>query len=254
MMQKFLSLLLGCALLAGCGQQGASPAGLAGAPSAPVVRALSDDAEAREKGPVLMLHGHNGNERAWDYWGPALAKEGWQPKAINFMTDDYDAEEMANQVGMQVEALCRTTGRQKIDIVAHSLGGLAARHYIKFLGGDKRVRRLVTLGTPHHGIGYTLPIQWITVARFLKPGSSFIDRLNQPVEAHGDVVYTSIWSPRDYTQIVPFASARLKGGFNYRISGTTHSGMLTDPRLMPAIREGLLRQPGTPVVPEQKLD
>jgi triacylglycerol lipase len=253
-MQKILSLLLGCALLAGCGQQALPSAGLAGTQAAPAVRALSDDAEAREKGPVLMVHGHNGNEHAWDYWAPVLAKEGWQPKPINLMTDDWDAEELANQVGMHVEAICRASGRQKIDVVAHSLGGLATRHYIKFLGGDKRIRRLVTLGSPHHGIGYTLPIQWITVARFLKPGSSFIDRLNNPVEAHGDVSYTSIWSTRDYTQFLPFASGRLKGGFNYRIGGTTHSGMLTDKRLLPAIREGLLRQPGTPVLPEQKLD
>lgn len=250
-MKKFLISLLGCALLAGCGQAGLPAAGV-GAPAAGL--AARDADEALTKGPVLMLHGHNGNERAWDYWGPVLAKEGWQPKAINFMTDDYDAVEMANQVGMHVEALCRTTGRQKIDIVAHSLGGLAARHYIKFLGGDKRVRRLVTLGTPHHGIGYTLPIQWITVARFLKPGSSFIDRLNNPVEAHGEVSYTSVWSTRDYTQFLPYASGRLKGGFNYRIGGTTHSGMLTDPRLLPAIREGLLRAPGSQAIPEQNLD
>jgi len=41
-------------------------------------------------------------------------------------------------------------GRQ-IDILAHSMGGLIARIYIQELGGAKRVRRLITMGTPHRG-------------------------------------------------------------------------------------------------------
>jgi pimeloyl-ACP methyl ester carboxylesterase len=42
---------------------------------------------------------------------------------------------------------------RKVDIVAHSMGGLVARIYIQELGGDKRVDRLVMMGTPHRGAG-----------------------------------------------------------------------------------------------------
>jgi hypothetical protein len=38
------------------------------------------------------------------------------------------------------------------------------------------------------------------------------------------------------------------------IHGTTHAGMLTDPRLLPAIEKGLDRRPGEPVGPEQTID
>lgn len=39
----------------------------------------------------------------------------------------------------------------KVDIIAHSLGGLDARYALSKLGLASRVRSLVTIGTPHHG-------------------------------------------------------------------------------------------------------
>jgi len=41
-----------------------------------------------------------------------------------------------------------TTGAARVDVVAHSLGGLIARYYAQ-TGGAASVRRLVTLGTPY---------------------------------------------------------------------------------------------------------
>ena len=42
-------------------------------------------------------------------------------------------------------------GHDRIDIIAHSLGGLDARYAIAKLGLATRVRSLVTVGTPHRG-------------------------------------------------------------------------------------------------------
>jgi hypothetical protein len=112
----------------------------------------------------------------------------------------------------------------------------------------------VTLSTPNHGIGFALPGRWIKVARLLSPHSAFLNKLNEPDETYGNVLYTCIWSTEDYTQKLPWASGRLKDAYNYVIHGTTHAGMLTDPRLLPAIEKGLDRRPGEPVGPEQTID
>ena len=42
-------------------------------------------------------------------------------------------------------------GRGKVHVIAHSMGGLDARHMITHLGMDAQVLTLVTLGTPHRG-------------------------------------------------------------------------------------------------------
>jgi pimeloyl-ACP methyl ester carboxylesterase len=50
----------------------------------------------------------------------------------------------------RLAALIDKTQRDRVDIVAHSMGGLLAAYYISQHGGG-RVRRLVTLGTPYLG-------------------------------------------------------------------------------------------------------
>jgi triacylglycerol lipase len=42
-------------------------------------------------------------------------------------------------------------GHDRVDIIAHSLGGLDARYALAKLGLANKVRALVTVGTPHHG-------------------------------------------------------------------------------------------------------
>jgi triacylglycerol lipase len=42
-------------------------------------------------------------------------------------------------------------GHPRVDLIAHSLGGLDARYALAKLGLASRVRSLVTVGTPHHG-------------------------------------------------------------------------------------------------------
>ena len=42
-------------------------------------------------------------------------------------------------------------GHERVDIIAHSLGGLDARYALTKLGLASRVRSLVTIGTPHRG-------------------------------------------------------------------------------------------------------
>lgn len=49
------------------------------------------------------------------------------------------------------DVIRESAGDEKVHIIAHSMGGLDARHMISRLGMDERVLSLVTLGTPHRG-------------------------------------------------------------------------------------------------------
>ena len=49
----------------------------------------------------------------------------------------------------------------KIDIVAHSFGGLVSRYYVEKLGGAPNVRSLTMLGTPNKGVWYANLPSWL---------------------------------------------------------------------------------------------
>lgn len=51
-----------------------------------------------------------------------------------------------------VDKTLHHTNKDKVIIIAHSMGGLVARNYIKNYGGKDKVHKLVTIGTPNHGI------------------------------------------------------------------------------------------------------
>lgn len=111
-----------------------------------------EDALGPTKYPIVLAHGFMG----WGYLGPlsnfylvadtyaAFGYDVFEPwvSSINSM------EVRANQLANKIDA--RYPG-QKINIIAHSQGGLDARYLISTLGWGDRVACLVTLSTPHQG-------------------------------------------------------------------------------------------------------
>ena len=57
----------------------------------------------------------------------------------------------AEQLAARVNELIGNTQAPKVHIIAHSMGGLDARHMIVDKGMADRVATLTTIGTPHHG-------------------------------------------------------------------------------------------------------
>ena len=64
---------------------------------------------------------------------------------------NYDT---AKKLGEKIRDIRKYTGSSRIDVVAHSMGGLVARAYIEELGGieyENDIDSLITVGTPHFG-------------------------------------------------------------------------------------------------------
>ncbi|MBX2821470.1 MAG: alpha/beta fold hydrolase [Rhodothermaceae bacterium] len=51
----------------------------------------------------------------------------------------------------RIEHILRETGASKVNIIAHSMGGLDARYLISAEGFHDRVASLITISSPHHG-------------------------------------------------------------------------------------------------------
>lgn len=105
--------------------------------------------------PVILVHGLFGFDRIgvpgarFDYFR-GIAKHletlGCHAHAVKLpMASSVPAR--AAKLVAAIEAV----GHERIDLVAHSLGGLDARYALAKLGLAGRVRSLVTIGTPHRG-------------------------------------------------------------------------------------------------------
>jgi TolB protein len=109
--------------------------------------------------PILLVWGWGGNEENWNVIKPELESKGYSVEILQYDSSqraDYCAQ---NYVTPKVNEMLKTYNTSKIDIVAHSYGGLVARSYIEKFGGDKNVDHLMMLFTPNKG---TLMADYVT--------------------------------------------------------------------------------------------
>ncbi|MBN1274712.1 alpha/beta fold hydrolase [Candidatus Woesearchaeota archaeon] len=113
---------------------------------------------------------------------------------LSFITRKTDSiEGYAIRLKEAVDTVREKTGSEEVIIVAHSMGGLVAREYLS-LFGDEHVSKLITLGTPNHGVqGDIRKYCTLTGAERecddMAAGSLFLRRLNSPgnVPGHAEV-------------------------------------------------------------------
>jgi pimeloyl-ACP methyl ester carboxylesterase len=156
--------------------------------------------------PVLLLHGWFSARRTFDVLERRLRRDGYGVFSLDlggargsFLGRGID--DLADLVRTKIERIYgRYPGLGPLTIIGHSKGGLIATYYVKKLGGWRRTRAVVTLGTPHRGT----PRAWlgIPVALFARslvqmiPGSPFLARLlDGPWPTQVRLV--SIWSRQD---------------------------------------------------------
>lgn len=106
------------------------------------------------KYPVLLVHGVFFRDwQYFNYWGriPAeLQKNGCQ---IYYGRHQSAAavKDSAAELLEQIHNIIEETGCEKVNIIAHSKGGLDARYAIDCLGAAPLVASLTTINTPHQG-------------------------------------------------------------------------------------------------------
>lgn len=108
----------------------------------------------KTKYPVLMVHGIFFRDWQYlNYWGrvPAtLIRNGAQIYYGNQQSAS-SIERSAGELRDRILEVIRETGAEKVNIIAHSKGGLDSRYAISHLGMDKYVASLTTINTPHEG-------------------------------------------------------------------------------------------------------
>ena len=108
------------------------------------------DARCRHPTPVVLVHGLFGSPANFWRLRSHLFRRGIARFASFAYPPQIDYQGLAPKLGDFLEDLCRRTRAAAVDVVGHSLGGLVARYLIEH-GDGRRIRRLVTLGSPWYG-------------------------------------------------------------------------------------------------------
>jgi triacylglycerol esterase/lipase EstA (alpha/beta hydrolase family) len=187
---------------------------------------IHDPAPAPAKRPVVLIHGVLVNDGVLFGLRRYLVRRGVAPiYTINYGPPFADIERFAAQLAAKIERICERTGAERVVLVAHSMGGLVARAYLRRFG-PHRVARLVTLATPHHGslLAYSFAGRGLTQ---MHPGNRWLGELNRDESKPSPVPITSIWSRHD-TMVMPQASSVLACAENVAFSGIAHNAVLAD--------------------------
>ncbi|MEJ6000920.1 esterase/lipase family protein [Paucibacter soli] len=192
---------------------------------------------------VLLLHGFTCNRGLWNPWMRQLRALGQPFMALTLEPAFGSIDAYVPAIDAALRRLEACGGPAPI-IVAHSMGGLAARAWWRHVGHDgSRVHRVVTLGSPHAG---TLMARFSSAAnaRQMRRGSPWLATLAQLEQAQHHQRFDCFFSHAD--QIVcPAGTAALPGARNHHVQACGHLSLVFDADLRAAVM-ALLQDEKTP--------
>jgi triacylglycerol esterase/lipase EstA (alpha/beta hydrolase family) len=186
--------------------------------------------------PVLLLHGYGCNSGYWAHLMPLLDAARISHASVDLEPVAGDIDGYVPLVERAVRDLQSATGAPKVAIVAHSMGGLVARAWMR-AHGRSAVARVITLGTPHHGTA---------LARFglgrnafqMRDNSDWLRALAAGEDASIRALVTSLYTHHDNI-VSPRESGRLEGARNLEFGGIGHVALGSNPRVLAAVMQEL---------------
>ncbi|KJS82473.1 MAG: hypothetical protein JM58_15010 [Peptococcaceae bacterium BICA1-8] len=113
------------------------------------------------KPPVVLVHGFTGDKTTWQELDTYLQTRGFDTVREEYYYNDATGQSIPAQAhGLSRHIKDKITEYHssnikinKVDVVAHSMGGLISRHYISKLDNlyQDDIRKLIMVGTPNHG-------------------------------------------------------------------------------------------------------
>jgi triacylglycerol esterase/lipase EstA (alpha/beta hydrolase family) len=188
--------------------------------------------------PVVLVHGWAMNRSSMFVLAARLRRDGRRVYTVNYNGLAAKSDDKACELASNLERIRRESGAERIDFVAHSLGGILLRAVAKYHGGLDYFGNVVTLGSPHRGTALAVMFRRYGLIE-LRPGSPFLERLAEedPIAAR-KVNFTSIYSAADYI-VFPTDCSFYPPAFNAELDGIGHMGMLLSERVYDLVKENL---------------
>lgn len=175
---------------------------------------------------LVLVHGFVCNRGLWNPWTRDLRARGIPHIAVNLeplfgSIDSYPA--IIDAAVSRIEA---ATGETAV-LVGHSMGGLAIRAWLREFGADARVRRVITIGSPHRGtwlarFGHT------TNGKQMRQRSEWLMHLAAAESPARVERFTCFYGHCDNI-VFPVISGTLPGAVNLHLPATAHVHMAYHP-------------------------
>ena len=191
--------------------------------------------------PVLLLHGYGANSGFWQRLHRRLVADRICHCALDLEPVLGSIDSYADRIEEAVTRLLAASHASSVIVVCHSMGGLAARAWLRRYG-RQRVARVITLGTPHAGsllAGYGIGIN----ARQMLPSSAWnseeqhwLSALSASEDSSVRSLFVSLWSRHDNI-VMPQASAELSDAKNIVVEGVGHVALGFDARVLDQVMQ-----------------
>jgi len=196
--------------------------------------------------PVLLLHGYGCNSGYWAYLTARLNAAGISHATLDLEPLTGDIDGFADAIEEGATRLLRAAGAQQVIIVGHSMGGLAARAWLR-RHGSAQVARVITLGTPHHGtclaaFGIGVNAAQMRRAGIDGPACAWLSELALHEDAATRGRITSIYTHHDNI-VAPQTSGHLAGARNIDIGGVGHVALGRNRRVLALVMDEIGRVP-----------
>jgi len=209
-------------------------------------------------GPVLLVPGYGGGVAALEQLAEVIRAEGRQATVLRLPSGGTGPLAAQARVLEEAAGQAVAAGAPSVDVVALSAGGVVARLWVAEQGGRSRARRVVTLGSPHHGTDVAAlaavvsPGSCPAACRELAPDSGLLGRLNRGDETPPGPRWVSIWTTDDEV-VTPPSSARLGGALDLVVQEVCpgrrvgHGELPTDPAVQALVLDAVaVAAPSTP--------
>jgi triacylglycerol esterase/lipase EstA (alpha/beta hydrolase family) len=180
-----------------------------------------------DRTPIIFVHGLYHNHTAWYLYLRWFRRWGWnQMTAVNLRGKFRSIQDFAHTLKKEVERVVAETDSTQVDLVGQSMGGLVIRSYLAESSARGKVRRVVTLGSPHAGTKLAV-FGLGKAAREMLPGSAFLQTLNQHAQIPESGRFCAIYTIVD-NMILPNESAKLTwdGVKNLETKRVNHIGLV----------------------------
>jgi triacylglycerol lipase len=184
---------------------------------------------------VLLVHGFFCNRGLWNPWLKRLRADGVPFIAVDLEPIFGSIDDYGPIVARAARQLQEATGLAPV-IVAHSMGGLAARAWMAATP-DASFLRLITIATPHAGTRLGANGRGANI-RQMRCGSQWLADLAARESAAARARFICFWSHCDNI-VIPPRSATLAGADNRHLVATAHVHMVYHAAVFEALQQAL---------------